>query len=141
MFGLASPRRRALFFTAMGEPPVKMLRYQQQFSFFDFDKVGDVVHFISLAPQVEEGNYDAVLAQILEEVRMHVPSRVFIDSFRSFIQGARGGQQDVAALQTFVQRLVTHMVTWKATSFLIGDYTTNEADQNRSSPSPMACSG
>ena len=130
MFGLASPERKALFFTAMGEPPVKMLRYQQQFSFFDFDKVGDSVNFISLASQVEEGNYDAVLAQILEEVRMHTPALVFIDSFRSFIQGARGDQQEVAALQTFVQRLVAHMTTWNATSFLIGEYTTNEADQN-----------
>jgi circadian clock protein KaiC len=130
MFGLASPQHRALFFTAMGEPPVKMLRYQQQFSFFDFDKVGDAVNFISLAAQVEEGNYDAVLAQILEEVRIHVPSLVFIDSFRAFIQGARGDQQDVAALQTFVQRLVAHMATWNATSFLIGEYTTIEADQN-----------
>jgi len=130
MFGLATPERRALFFTAMGEPPVKMLRYQQQFSFFDFDKVGGAVNFISLAAQVEEGNYDAVLAQILEEVRMHGPSLVFIDSFRSFVQGARGDQQEVAALQAFVQRLVAHMTTWNATSFLIGEYTTNEADQN-----------
>jgi circadian clock protein KaiC len=130
MFGLASPQRRALFFTGMGEPPVKILRYQQQFSFFDFDKVGDAVNFISLAPQVEEGNYDAVLAQILEEVRMHAPSLVVIDSFRSFTQGARGDQQEVAALQTFVQRLVAHMTTWNATSFLIGEYTTSEADPN-----------
>ena len=130
MFGLATPERKALFFTAMGEPPVKMLRYQQQFSFFDFDKVGDSVNFISLAAQVEEGNYDAVLAQILEEVRMHAPALVFIDSFRSFIQGARGDQQEVAALQIFVQQLVAHMTTWNATSFLIGEYTTNEADQN-----------
>lgn len=130
MFGLATPERKALFFTAMGEPPVKMLRYQQQFSFFDFDKVGDSVNFISLATQVEEGNYDAVLAQILEEVRMHAPALVFIDSFRSFVQGARGDQQEVAALQTFVQHLVAHMTTWNATSFLIGEYTTNEADQN-----------
>jgi len=130
MFGLASPTHKALFFTAMGEPPVKMLRYQQQFDFFDLDKVGDSVNFISLAPQVEEGNYDAVLAQILEEVRMHAPSLVFIDSFRSFVQGARGDNVEVAALQTFVQHLVAHMTTWHATSFLIGEYTTNEADQN-----------
>jgi circadian clock protein KaiC len=130
MFSLATPDRTALFFTAMGEPPVKMLRYQQQFSFFDFDKVGSAVNFISLAPQVEEGNYDAVLAQILEAVRVHQPALVFIDSFRSFIQGARGDQQEVAALQTFVQRLVAHMTTWNSTSFLIGEYTTNKPDQN-----------
>jgi circadian clock protein KaiC len=131
MFGAASRERKALFFTAMGEPPVKMLRYQQQFGFFDFDKVGDSVHFISLASQVEEGNYDAVLAQILEEVRTHAPALVFFDSFRSFVQAARGvDQQDVAALQKFVQQLVTHMTGWNATTFLIGEYLANEADQN-----------
>jgi circadian clock protein KaiC len=132
MFNTASPQRKALFFSAMGEPPVKMLRYQQQFDFFDFDKVGDSVHFISLAAQVEAGNYDAVLAQILEEVRTHAPALVFIDSFRSFVQAARGGadQHDVAALQKFVQQLVTHMTGWNATTFLIGEYLADEADQN-----------
>ncbi len=130
MFGLAGPDCKALFFTAMGEQPVKMLRYQQQFSFFDVDKVGDSVHYISLASQVEEGNYDGVLAQILDEVRIHQPALVFIDSFRSFIEGARGDDLDAAALQTFVQRLVAHMTTWKATSFLIGEYTSAETHRN-----------
>src|SRR5665213_1773793 len=35
MFALAGPDRPALYFTVVGEPPLKMLRYQQQFSFFD----------------------------------------------------------------------------------------------------------
>lgn len=130
MFSLASPSCRALFFTAMGEPPVKMLRYQQQFEFFDFDKVGSAINFISLAPAVETGNYGAVLAQIREEVRTHSPSLVFIDSFRSFVQAARGDQTHVAALQIFVQQLVTHMTGWNATTFLIGEYMDNETDQN-----------
>lgn len=130
MFNLARPGCKALFFTAMGEPPIKMLRYQQQFAFFDFDKVDESVTFISLASQVEEGNYEAVMAQILEEVRTHAPALVFIDSFRSFVQAARGNQQEVAALQLFVQRLVTHMTSWNATTFLIGEYLANETDQN-----------
>ncbi|MGX4643804.1 RAD55 family ATPase [Massilia sp. SYSU DXS3249] len=130
MFALAGPRRKAVFFTAMGEPPVKMLRYQQQFDYFDFDKIGESVVFINLAAQVEQGDYDAVLAQILEGVRMHAPALVFIDSFRSFVQGALGEHQEVAALQKFVQKLVAHMTSWNATSFLIGEYLVNEADQN-----------
>jgi len=130
MFGLARDGRKALFFTAMGEPPIKMLRYQQQFSFFDVDRVGDAVNFVSLAPEVEDGNYDSVLARILDEVRTHQPALVFIDSFRSFIEGARGEDQETAALQVFVQRLVAHMTTWKATSFLIGEYTSGEAHRN-----------
>lgn len=130
MFSLAGPQARALFFTAMGEPPIKMLRYQQQFSFFDFDKVGDSVHFVNLASQVEEGNYDAVLARILDEVRTHAPAFVFIDSFRSFVQGVRGDQSEISTLQAFVQKLVAHMTSWNATTFLIGEYLANEADQN-----------
>ena len=31
MFALATPERSALFFTVLGEPPLKMLRYQQVF--------------------------------------------------------------------------------------------------------------
>lgn len=130
MFGLASPSCKALFFSAMGEPPVKMLRYQQQFDFFDFDKVGNAVNFISLAPVMEQGDYNAVLAQIKEEVQNHAPGLVFIDSFRSFVQGAKGENQEMAALQRFVQQLVTHMTGWHATTFLIGEYLANEADQN-----------
>ena len=41
MFALASPDRPALYFTVVGEPPLKMLRYQQQFSFFDMARVND----------------------------------------------------------------------------------------------------
>ena len=33
MFALASSTRPALYFTVLGEPPLKMLRYQQQFEF------------------------------------------------------------------------------------------------------------
>src|SRR6478736_2241675 len=35
MLALATPQRPALHFTVVGEPPLKMLRYQQKFKFFD----------------------------------------------------------------------------------------------------------
>ncbi|MET0859062.1 MAG: ATPase domain-containing protein [Telluria sp.] len=130
MFSLATPTSKALFFTAMGEPPVKMLRYQQQFEFFDFDKVPGSIEFINLAHEVEQGNYDIVLKQIIDAVATHAPAYVFIDSFRSFVQGAKGEHKEIQALQSFVQQLVTQMTGWHATTFLIGEYLANEADQN-----------
>src|SRR3990170_493557 len=39
MFSLATPERPAVYFTVLGEPPLKMMRYQQQFDFFDAEKV------------------------------------------------------------------------------------------------------
>src|SRR4030095_11016754 len=41
MFANASPERKAVYFGIVGEPPIKMLRYQQQYTFFDAAKVGD----------------------------------------------------------------------------------------------------
>src|SRR6058998_18674 len=38
VFANATPKNPALYFTILGEPAIKMLRYQQQFPFFDLAK-------------------------------------------------------------------------------------------------------
>ena len=47
MFALATPARPALYFTVLGEPPLKMLRYQQQFDFFDSSALNRSVRFVN----------------------------------------------------------------------------------------------
>ena len=39
LFANATPERPALYFTVLGEPTIKMLRYQRQFGFFDPGRV------------------------------------------------------------------------------------------------------
>ena len=51
MFANASAERPALYFTVLGEPTIKMLRYQQQFTFFDMAKVNGAVHFANLTDE------------------------------------------------------------------------------------------
>ncbi len=128
MFALATPERRALFFTVLGEPPLKMLRYQQQYSFFDMDKVGQCIRYVNLAADVRAGDFDLVLERIMEEVEDFGPGLVFVDSFRSVIQTAKGGKQGIADLQYFIQELGTRMTSWQATSFLIGEYHHTDAE-------------
>src|SRR4030088_1101853 len=48
MFALATPERPALHFTVVGEPALKMLRYQQQFNFFAPARVGTTIHYVNL---------------------------------------------------------------------------------------------
>src|ERR1700737_3226610 len=62
MFALATPERPALFFTVLGEPPLKMLRYQQQFSLFDPGTLPHSIRFVNLSEDVASGNFDRVLA-------------------------------------------------------------------------------
>src|SRR5687768_18574301 len=48
MFANATPERPAIYFTVLGEPAIKMLRYQQQYRFFDPSKLNATVRFINL---------------------------------------------------------------------------------------------
>src|ERR1700694_925237 len=49
LFENATAKKPALYFTVLGEPALKMLRYQQQYSFFDESKLGSAVRFINLS--------------------------------------------------------------------------------------------
>ena len=128
MFSLATTERRALFFTVLGEPPLKMLRYQQQYSFFDMQKVGTAVRYVNLAEDLRAGDFSTVLARMMKEVEDFAPSLVFVDSFRSVAQTARSGNEGAADLQHFIQDLGTRMTSWQATTFLIGEYANGDAE-------------
>ena len=128
MFTTVSPERPALFVTILGEPPIKMLRYQQQFSFFDAAKIPSCVRFLHLGGELLADGLEKVLATIVSEVEATSPKLVFIDSFRAVIRKAmEAGQME---LQSFVQRLSLHLTGWEATTFLIGEYEAAEAESN-----------
>src|SRR5688572_18407585 len=68
IFSNATPDKPALYFTVLGEPALKMLRYQQQYSFFDASKLGKSIRFIDLSDVVLEKDLNAVLEEIIREV-------------------------------------------------------------------------
>lgn len=129
MFALATPERPALYFTVLGEPPLKMLRYMQQFEFFDDAKVNSSIHFINLADDTATGDLEKVLKRIVAAVEEHGPALVFVDSFRSVMLASEGAGSSYLGLQQFVQQLGILMTSWQATTFLIGEYFT-DADPN-----------
>ena len=123
MFALATPERPALYFTVLGEPALKMMRYQQQFGFFRDEAINRAIHFVNLSEDAEAGNLEQVLRRIVAEVERHGPALVFVDSFRSVVMAnANGGQGQQNELQRFVQQLGMLMTSWQATTFLIGEY-------------------
>jgi circadian clock protein KaiC len=124
VFANASPERPALYFTIVGEPPIKMLRYQQQFSFFDPEKLTDgSIHFMNLSREVLD-DLGKALDVMLAEVERRSPAIVVVDSFRSLAQSRDvSGHTDLA---NFLQRLTLHLTGLRATTFLIGEYTHTE---------------
>ncbi|MDO9002431.1 MAG: ATPase domain-containing protein [Aquabacterium sp.] len=125
MFAMATPERPALYFTVLGEPPLKMLRYQQQFDFFDLDKLNRSIRFVNLADDTATGDLDKVLSRIVAEVEQRQPGLVFIDSFRSVVLASQSQGHSFISLQQFIQNLGVLMTSWQATTFLIGEYFTD----------------
>ncbi len=130
MFALATPERRAVYFTVVGEPPLKMLRYQQQYEFFDLDRVGEAIRFVSVGQDVVHGTLAQLLERIVKEVEATNPGLVFVDSFRTVAQVAEGSQDGDLNLQSFVQELAIRLTGWQATTFLIGEYQPTEAEHD-----------
>ena len=129
VFANATVKKPALYFTVLGEPAMKMLRYQQQFAFFDEAKLGRAIRFINLADVVLEQNLDAVFREIVEQVEAVGPSLVVVDSFRTVVRKAMSGTSELE-MQVFVQRLAQFLTSWEATTFLVGEYSPEEIKDN-----------
>jgi circadian clock protein KaiC len=121
MFALASPERPAIYFTVLGEPPLKMLRYQQQFDYFNSALINRSIRFINLAEDTLAGDLDQVLQRIALAVEEQSPALVLIDSFLSIVHKSKPGERQ-NDIQLFVQQLAMRMTSWQATTFLIGEH-------------------
>lgn len=129
MFAMATKERPALYLTVLGEPPLKMLRYQQQFDFFDDSAVGTAVRFVNLAEVTLTGDFDRVLECVVAEVEKNPPALIFVDSFRSVVLSGMHDDGEPNKLQKFVQELCMLTASWQATTFLMGEYL-SEIDAN-----------
>jgi circadian clock protein KaiC len=127
IFANATRERPALYFTVLGEPALKMLRYQQQYSFFDISKLNSSIRFINLSQVLVEQGLTGILEAITREVEQANPGIVVVDSFRSVIRKARESEIDI---QAFVQNLGLMLTSCQATTFLIGEYADSELRDN-----------
>ena len=129
VFANATPERPALYFTILGEPAIKMLRYQQQFTFFDPSKLGGAIRFVNLSQFVLERNLSGVLDEIVRQVEEFNARIVVVDSFRTVVRRAQAKETEME-LQAFIQSLALHLTSWQATSFLVGEYVEGEVRDN-----------
>jgi len=127
VFANATPERPALYFTVLGEPALKMLRYQQQYGFFDLSRLNTSVRFINLSQVLVDRGLEGILEEIAKEVEAVNPGIVVVDSFRTVMRKASGNEME---MQVFVQQLGLLLTSWEATTFLIGEYAGSEQPDN-----------
>lgn len=125
IFANATKDRPAVYFTMIGELLIKIVRYQQQFSFFDHAKFGDEVRFVNLADVVESYDLEAVLSAVVEHTTAVNAGIVVLDSFRILVRqhAAKPGHSKI---QSFLYRLSQLFISLGCTAFLIADYAEDE---------------
>ena len=126
-FANGTPERPALCFTVLGEPTIKMLRYQRQFRFFRPELIGTGVRFVNVSDEALQGDLRDVLDRMTREIESSNPGIVVVDSFRTLrkhalADAAPSDRAAAMANEHFIQRLAHHLTSWETTSFLIGEY-------------------
>ncbi|MDI6791822.1 MAG: ATPase domain-containing protein [bacterium] len=125
MFYNAAPETKGLYITTLSEPTVKVVRYQQQFKFFLPEKVGKSVFFADIGTTIRNEGLPKTVDVILNFIKEIRPTFVVIDSFKAIHDLA----PSVHGLREFVYDLAVKMAVWKCTTFLIGEYSEKEIEQ------------
>jgi circadian clock protein KaiC len=110
---------RAPYLVTVSEPTVKMLRYNQRFTFFDAERVGKNVIYLDLGSTLLQGGLEDVTRQIEEYIEEYSPVVLAIDSFKALHEVAK----DVPQLREFAYRLAIRLTTWGTTTLMVGEYT------------------
>src|SRR5688572_30622320 len=125
LFAAARAGQRALYFTALSEPALKVIRYMQVFDFFDQAMLEEFIVLSDLGLAVRDGAAGTIgeLSRMMEK---HEPQFVVLDSFRSVIDL----MPDQRTARSFVYELATRSATWGATTFLLGEYAADDPLQS-----------
>jgi circadian clock protein KaiC len=118
LFNNASEKNKAIYFTTTSEPATKVLRYQQEFSFFNKEKFNTSVLFFDLGAILKSDGLDIALEFIKKNIKKHGPKYVAIDSFKVISDMSKSA----LAFRTFVHDLSVHLSVYDCTALLVGEY-------------------
>ena len=118
IFHNAGADRPILYLTTMSEPLPKVVRYLQQFPFFDEEKIGTEVVYEDIGAELAAGGIDALVPRVQESVKTLGPKIIVIDSFKAIHDLA----PSVPAMRKMLYELSGLLSAYEATTFLVGEY-------------------
>jgi circadian clock protein KaiC len=122
LFQLVREGRKALYFTTLSEPAIKLIRYMQAFAFFDPSVLEDQIIFVDLGASLRERGAEGLLGEVADRVEREEPDVVAIDSFKAI----HDLLDEATKIRAFVYDLAVQLASWDVTSLLVGEYTREE---------------
>jgi circadian clock protein KaiC len=113
---------KVLNLTTLSEPLEKVMRYMQQFAFFDEDAFGEQVLYKDIGQFIREHTLLETADHILGLVEEYHPDILVIDSFKAI----RNMTKDESEFRRFCYDLSVCMANEHCTTFLVGEYSRHE---------------
>jgi circadian clock protein KaiC len=118
LFANAAEGRKGLFLATLSESPIKAMRYQSTFDFFEPDRLGETVIFMDIGETLRRQGVSQAVETIGAALRDNQPDLVVIDSFKAIHDLAANTRE----MRTFVYDLAVELSAVQATTFLVGEY-------------------
>ncbi|MHB8869736.1 MAG: ATPase domain-containing protein [Thermoleophilia bacterium] len=118
IFANARPDRKALYVSTVSEPLDKIVRYAQDFDFFDPDAIQDYVMFEDLSLLLREQGFKATIARIISLLRELDAQYLVIDSFKA-LHAFGSSEED---FRSALYELAVGVSSLRVTSFWVGEY-------------------
>jgi circadian clock protein KaiC len=118
VFANAAEDRRAIYITTLTEPLDKVIRYLQQFRFFDAAKLGGLVQYEGIGDELAEHGVGALVPKLKHVIKTLSPRVIVIDSFKAIHDMAKSPLE---------MRLMLHEMgglfsAYNTTVLLVGEY-------------------
>lgn len=124
MFQNAGIDDKALYVTTLSEPQIKIIKFQQEFSFYDIDKVQKSIIYKDLGGVLrKEGPTQAV--KLLDNyLKEYQPKMIFIDTIKTFADIIPNSME----FREFMTDLSVRLTTWGCTTILLGEYSEEDIE-------------
>lgn len=124
-FHNASPNSKVLYLSTLSEPLEKLVRYQQEFAYFDKSKLDRTVIYGDIGETILQEGASKTIETLLGRLRETGNIKtVVIDSFKALSESAATAKE----ARALAYNLALQLSKIPCTSFLIGEYTKREME-------------
>ena len=124
MFNNASPENKIIYLTTLAEPLIKVMKFQNEFSYFDSDKFQKSVIYYDLGNIMRKQGTAQALLMIDELLKKHEPGMLIIDTIKTFADITQG----ITEFREFILDLSLRLATWGCTTLLLGEYSEDDIE-------------
>jgi circadian clock protein KaiC len=116
---LEADPRPILYLTTLSEPLDKVVRYLQQFSFFDEEKLlSGAIRYDSIASELEAHGVAALVPKLKEIITTIAPKIIVIDSFKA----VHDLSTSVSEMRRILYEVSGLLTAYETTAFFLGEY-------------------